>query len=463
MNVYYLFSVKDKCFTELSLILKARNIATQFYGLAYAKTASLTNPILSNVSYISDLVKQNGKVDYQFLADIEQTYQVNIAEMINTDRHLLRYEKTHRVYVAQEILRQFIHDMAAHQIDIVIPEAIDDLISFFAVHFCKQKNIKLLYPINVGYENKACLSDNENAEPSCFEKKFQANLSLAGQNQLEMASIEEEIKQYVHLKRRPSYLATNGANYRLFSLQDINIFFSSIAAYFRDPHGMHYDKFPLTMPFHRLIKVIRKHQYQQLVRKVGHDIKEINLKYFIYPLHFEPEAATYIQGRWLRDQKQVISLIAKNLPADVVLFVKEHKPSIGRRPLSYYQEILSHHNVFLVDDTIDTYQFIEKSQGVMVISSTMGLEALMLGKPVISFGERFYNVSRNVYKVCNFKTIQDVIKQALSHQFDKQDAMALFYTLLNETTDLGCLSHLYYQQQDLDKLASAIDVQLQAS
>ena len=457
-NIYYLFSVKDKYFTDFSHVLYEENSNYHFFGLAYARNSFLQDGIYQHVSFISDILrKQTGSIDETFLVEIENKYGVNIATMIHADRHLMRFPKASRLYFAQEILRLFIHEMRQFNIDMVIAESVADLISYFAPFYCRFHQLNFFYTSYVGYGSRACLTSDIDSEPENFRQQFYDNRLAIKQGKIQPESVEGKLNRYILTKKKPAYLALGNTAYKIFKLDDLKTFLGYCSSYFRDTKGMHFDRQPLLTPLYRLRRILRKISYKKCMAKVGMKFSELSkTKYIIYPLHFEPEASTLIQGRWLNDQKKIIEILSKHVPADIKIIVKEHQPSIGRRPLRFYEDLLHYHNVFFVDDTMDSYQLIEHSIGVAVISSTMGLEALMLKKPVISFGERFYNISNNVYCIENYKQIHAVIMQMLNHHFDWEDTLAIFYTLFNLTKDLGCIAHLGYTKDDLKILANEV-------
>jgi hypothetical protein len=359
--------------------------------------------------------------------------------------------------VAQELIRTLIKEITDFNISLVMPAATADFISFFAAFYCKHHNIPFFYPINVGYSEYSCLCSNINAEPNDFEKHFTNTLQLVNDGKIDLSITEQQITKYVTTRTRPAYYVAGHANYNAFKLKDITSFFHYFTDYLRDKNAMYYDKKPFALPLHRAIKIFRKIRYRQFLKIAAIDMKKLSdVNYFIYPLHYEPEASTLVLGRWLNDQRKIIEMISKSLPTNTLLLVKEHKPSIGRRPLQFYTDIAIHHNVFFVDDEIDTYQLIRNSKGVIVISSTMGLEALMLEKPVMAFGDRYYRVSNNVYKVNDIRSIRATITAMLNHQFDKINALTFFYTLLAHTKYLGCLSPLNYQHNDLEILSNEL-------
>jgi len=458
-NIYYLFSVKDRYFTDLTHVLHKKKLVKAFYGLAYARNTILSDPIYKNVSYVSDIVKSTGEVDYIFLEKIEKLYNINISEMLHADRHLSAYDKNKRLFVVQQMIKLFIQEMEKFKITILLPEGIDDFISFFAAVYCEYHKIKYFYPVEVGYAARSCIASSIYPEPEDFSSIFQRTIQLKQENKVDFSDVDQEIKNYINSKKKPSYyLGVNEADYRAFHFKDLKIFTRYIVDYFKDRYSLPHDKSPYLLPFYRLKKVWRKINYKKYIKKCAIKQDKLNrLNYLIYPLHFEPEASTLIQGRWFNDQHKIIEMISKNLPINTLLLVKEHRISIGRRPFNFYKEITKYHNVFLVNDQIDTYHFIENSKGVILISSTMGLEALMLKKPVMAFGERYYNVSRNVYVVENYREINKLIQAMLSHKFDEQDCLALFYTLFSTTKNIGNTCHNDYTSKDIELFSQVVE------
>ena len=109
--------------------------------------------------------------------------------------------------------------------------------------------------------------------------------------------------------------------------------------------------------------------------------------YVFYPLHFEPEATTLVHGSYFEDQLTVVKNLARSLPAGWELVVKEHFYMRGQRRLGFYRSLLSIPNLRLLPFSVPTNGLILNAEVVAVISSTAGLEAALVGKPVLIFGD----------------------------------------------------------------------------
>ena len=117
-------------------------------------------------------------------------------------------------------------------------------------------------------------------------------------------------------------------------------------------------------------------------------------KYVYFPLHSSNEYSTQVQGTMWINQLQVIEMLAKSIPHDWKVVVKEH-PGIllwRVRPMSFYKEIKSYANVRLLSTETSSNALISRAQMIVTIVGTTGWEAIMRGKAVISFRPNMFDV-----------------------------------------------------------------------
>lgn len=148
-----------------------------------------------------------------------------------------------------------------------------------------------------------------------------------------------------------------------------------------------------------------------LQRKINKRIKLLQLsaskcsvdqdlpEFFIYfPLHKEPERTTNPDGGiQFHDQLKVIFCLS-NLFPNLTVLVKEHPSQLnprlnhiekGRSPL-FYLFTNKIKNVRWVPHMTSSHLLISKSQFVATVSGTVGLEATLLGKKSLIFGNPWY-------------------------------------------------------------------------
>ncbi|UCC95307.1 MAG: hypothetical protein JSW40_00740 [Candidatus Omnitrophota bacterium] len=180
-----------------------------------------------------------------------------------------------------------------------------------------------------------------------------------------------------------------------------------------------------------------------------------NVEYVFLPLQIQPEATCDIWGMYFSHQIAFIENVAKSLPFNVILCVKEHPYAMGRRKglKGYYQAIRRLSNVELVHPLADTYEFIKNAKAVVINSSTVGWEALLLKRPVIAFGEAFYNHSSLLYKLDTFSELKKTLKQILSPEWqfpkDYDEKLTKFVYALKEKTFPGLINAYYWGEREL--------------
>ena len=126
-------------------------------------------------------------------------------------------------------------------------------------------------------------------------------------------------------------------------------------------------------------------------------------RYLYFPLISQPESVTQVRDNMWINQLSIIETLAKSIPHNWKVYVKEHpyNPGYRVRPPSYYKEMQSYPNVELLPIDLDSHEVIKNSQMVVVVSGTSGWEAVLLhDKPVIHFAREFYEIT-GLSKTCD--------------------------------------------------------------
>lgn len=120
-------------------------------------------------------------------------------------------------------------------------------------------------------------------------------------------------------------------------------------------------------------------RFRQLADFAGQD-------FVFLPMATEPETTLSVLSPEYLSQHMAAVDVSRNLPAGVLLAVKESLYSLGRRPRDFERQIAALRNVTFVEMTVAGLDLVKASRAVVTISGTPGFEAAVLGKPVISFG-----------------------------------------------------------------------------
>lgn len=460
MRLYYYFSVNDRFFTEGTKKIKKKHDHVEFSGLAGGRRdfLDLNSDLFNFITYLSEL-DINNDIDFDYLRGVEEKYQIRIADLINAERTFHRLSKLDRLKYAQSIIKQVELDYEKWTFDIIFSEGIDDLPSYFLQAFAVHHNIPFYYFVYSRMGGSVFLSDRKDTGPIDFEELFEDNLQLSKDNNSSIDATKQFVDAYIRNKKQPSYVTQTQMLYRVFAFEDIGRLIRSFKNFFRDRNAYHAPGNPLFFPLQRLKKISRKKAYQKYFEKKFVKLTELKeSKYFIYPLHFHPEAATLIQGRWINDQKAIIEMVSKALPADVILVVKEHTVSIGRREINFYKEIDQLHNVCFVSEKTEVYELLNSSSGVVTISSSMGLEAIMLNKPVITFGDIHYNILSQVIKARDISKMDEYVDRALSFNFyNEEEYWAFFKTITENCYELPGYSPHKFSDEHINTFVNMVE------
>jgi hypothetical protein len=139
-------------------------------------------------------------------------------------------------------------------------------------------------------------------------------------------------------------------------------------------------------------------------------------KYLLYPLHFHPESSTSVLAGTYLNEYEVIRNIAFNLPSGITLYVKDHLSAYGYPSKDFYRRLKKLPNVRVLAPQEQAKTLVRNSAGVITLTSTMGYEALLMGKTVFLYGSVFYEHHKNVIKVGDPANLFELIKKNIDKQ-----------------------------------------------
>ena len=117
----------------------------------------------------------------------------------------------------------------------------------------------------------------------------------------------------------------------------------------------------------------------------------------------------------LTDQISVIESLAKCLPMETYLAVKEHVPMMGRRPADFYRRLAAIPKVILISPDVDTFDLIRRADLTCVITGTAGWEAILLKRPLLCLGQTLYQTVGEGFVLCKeLSRLPEAIPKALS-------------------------------------------------
>jgi len=197
-------------------------------------------------------------------------------------------------------------------------------------------------------------------------------------------------------------------------------------------------------------------QYRTQRKIAAIKLSELAGKKFVYfPLHIEPEMALHGISPEYFYQHAAIAALARDLPAGVLLAVKEAYGSIGRRPKEFYRQIADLKNVVWLETWEPGIACAQAASAVATICGTAGLEAACSGRSVVSFGQHnLYNFLSSVYVINNERELAGCLRQALDRtdsEAIRAEALRLVQAVVDCSVDLE-----QYDYIDLDSYNAAV-------
>ena len=178
----------------------------------------------------------------------------------------------------------------------------------------------------------------------------------------------------------------------------------------------------------RIKKIIKSKFRKRFLDNYSLTLQDINEKFIYFPLHVQPERTIDVDADFYQDQISLIEKIAKSMPIEYVLCVKENPGMRFRnwRKIEEYKRILNLPNVRLIHYSINALDLISKSSLVMTISGTAGLEAALYEKSSIVFSDVNYEWLSSVTRIKNLENLSEEIKKSLNTNVEKEELEKLY-------------------------------------
>jgi hypothetical protein len=187
----------------------------------------------------------------------------------------------------------------------------------------------------------------------------------------------------------------------------------------------------------------------------GAEIPRIGEEPYVYfPLHLNPEASTMVLAPNYVNQEFIVEILAKNIPLSHKLYVKEHPTMYGRRPSGFYKRIGAYPNVRIISPEADSLQLSCHADLVATITGTAGWEAILMDKPVLTFGENFYSRLGFSTPATDLAELGSIIKELIWHwkpDGDRTNRLLLYLTAVYQNS-FELSSQLLWQKYKIGEL-----------
>lgn len=366
---------------------------------------------------ISTISKDEKDVDYppgltNKLDQIEQEYgQFKPSSFLHADRFLCEFNRQHQIAILINTFRCVERFFENEKPDIYFCTPIAYLFNLVTHAVCKRLGIphisiyttrgevpRFTYTTGVSFKwDQVC----------DIYHKLMGGVSY-GIDKKKIEAAEEKLKCFRSSPHRPYYMKTARINYK-FHVIFLKEFITRLKYYYAEGWGRDRSDYMTQTPFWYAVRdskrLLRAAIFSRFKNKIFDPAKQ-SVPYYLFPLNVQPESATLIYSEWYVDLLSTIQNISRCLPLGTYLYVKEHTSAFGRRELKFYQMLKKLHNVRILGPWNNTDLLIVNSIGVIVLSSTMGWEALMHGKPTYVLGKLFCNYISPVINIDGYDNLR---------------------------------------------------------
>jgi hypothetical protein len=179
-------------------------------------------------------------------------------------------------------------------------------------------------------------------------------------------------------------------------------------------------------------------------------------RYVYFPLHVTDDFKIKRMIPHCVDQAAIIEQVSDALPQGIDIVLKEHPRSLGRNPLSFLRRLARRDNIRLVDPYASSHELIRDSAAVVVIGSTVGVEALLHGKPVLTLGQPWYGGYGVTVDVDSFREIRSAVLEVLGFQPDRERTLQFLAAAMRSTFP-GKPASLDRSPENVARLADSIE------
>jgi len=171
---------------------------------------------------------------------------------------------------------------------------------------------------------------------------------------------------------------------------------------------------------------------------------DLNSSYLFVALHYQPEMTTSPLAGVFVDQQLILEMLDRYVPDDIWIYVKEHpkQTAIGRNQ-AFYSEYANSRRLRFIDTGMVTAELIDGAKAVVTCTGTVAMEALIRGKPVLLFGDYYYNLAPGAYTVKTREQCVKAIDWALHEFVYSEEELKNFLQTVYENSFHGFIDNAY--------------------
>ena len=371
--------------------------------------------------FFHDYIKKTQqKPDLEYLVNFEKKYKIDLWKYAINERFFYTHNRFYK-FSKQEILLILEQELKLFEsvLDEIKPEYFLTYEPVFhhqklLLELCRLRGIKVLSTmIAAGIQNKTIIVE----DGATYD--MNPNSISNNSHDIQISNDQNNNSYELIIKKNQKKRNVNFMN-KFRGLIKYLLDFDSID---QDSNFMYYGKNKFKVIKDSISLELNRGKNYRFLQKVSENSPNLKNPYIYFPMSIEEEMNILHYAPYFTNQIEVIRHIAKSMPINYSLYVKEHIAAKlrGWHDKNYYKQLIEIPNVTFINPQFDHNKLLENSQLLMTIRSSSSLQAIKKGKPVIIFGDHPIEIMSSVFHVDSIKNLSELIKKALKHKVDSSD------------------------------------------
>ena len=369
--------------------------------------------------YYHDFINTKSKnIDIDYLLNFEKKYKLDLWKYALNERFFYLHNPFYK-FTKNEILAILEQELKLFEsiLDEINPDYFLTYNPVFhpqllLLEMCRAKQIKVLSMCGATVNNLSILVENG----ATFDLDSNAMASVPSNSQNSNPQVDlynADFKEYLK-GRNPNVTKKITALKDYLSTDDSDLIKSNYQYYGRSKSKVFLNS--LLFEYNKFIRY-RFLQKNSIIQP------DLNTPFVYFPMNIDEEMNLLHYAPFFTNQIEVIRHVAKSIPIDHVLYVKDHIASKlrGWKKIDYYKELLDIPNLKLIHPLFDNDELVKKSKLIVTIRGTSALKAVKFGKPSILFGEEPFQIIPSIFTVKNLNLLPELIKEALHCNVNSED------------------------------------------
>ena len=432
---YFLKYTQDD-FKKYGLELHFVYFSSLFKKNAITTNNHFYNPAKSNVTADAELESQAARIERDYNFTFKQAWFPDLIQVSKEQNSrkisVPEYEFNDLDHLVKKFLylEQLIND---ESIDVLFSDVSPEV----EMEFARAIGLKLNIPVLKAYEGaflgRSVILQSKQFGKYCF-------IETEVSRDITKKDAENFISDYVTKEGVPLYLNWKKNNNRRSIYERTS---SRLKRGFKEI---------LTYPWSRLLNTFYSLYLwfeSAVMKKFLYADFDPDQKFLFFGFHLNQESTMGLRSLPYVNQTALIEMLSRVLPYGYTLYVREHPHWPKTFPYNYLKTMKKLPNVRILSPRISIHKILRNASGVLVYNSNTGHEALMYGKPVLSFASNLYYERHPAVLYCdNLYLLGEKLVELINTKVNPLDTENYIYDLFINSIDFGLGSNLFTSKED---------------